>query len=86
MQGGQWSAALDAAGIKLAADPAIGNLVDQVWGDHQPPMPNGTVAVQPLEVSGASAAEKLEIVRVKLSDKVQCSLAADWNSEESVPF
>lgn len=32
-------------------------------------MPDGTVAIQPLEVSGAAAAEKLETVRRKLTDK-----------------
>lgn len=72
MQGGQWSSDLDVAGIELSADPTIGNLVDQVWGNEQPPMPDGSVAIQPLEVSGAAAAEKLEIVRGKLNEKVQC--------------
>ncbi len=54
---GELEAALSAKGITLV--PLQADLVDQVWGDNQPPMPDAPVRVHPDSVAGETVAEKL---------------------------
>jgi Xaa-Pro aminopeptidase len=49
--------ALSARGVTLV--PLQVDLVDQVWGDDQPPMPDSALRVHPESVAGESVAEKL---------------------------
>jgi Xaa-Pro aminopeptidase len=55
---GELEAALAAKGVTLV--PLQDDLVDQVWGDAQPPMPDASVRVHPMEFAGESVAAKLE--------------------------
>ena len=48
--------------------PHSNNLVDEVWGEDRPPLPDGEIAVQPMDVSGAAAAEKLTQIRERLTE------------------
>jgi Xaa-Pro aminopeptidase len=64
--GGQWAASLEEADLVLS--PVSDNLVDAVWADARPPLPSGEIAVQPLEVAGAAASEKLDTVRERLTE------------------
>ncbi len=54
---GELEAALEPKGVTLVPLPI--DLVDQVWGADQPPMPTAPVRVHGPEVSGESVAEKL---------------------------
>ncbi len=49
--------ALGAKGVTLV--PLQDDLVDAVWGDEQPPMPDAAVRVHPDSVAGETVAEKL---------------------------
>ena len=64
--GTQWEKAL--AESEIALSPVEENLVDAVWGEAQPPPPDGEIAVQPLEAAGAATAEKLATVREALGE------------------
>lgn len=55
------------------------NLVDPIWGDARPPLPQSPFRIHPLEYAGRSVSEKLMDLREKMKDKkaaalVLCSL------------
>lgn len=57
------------AGITLT--PVTRNLVDQVWGKERPAPPKAPVTIQPLELAGQSASDKLAKLQKALKDKGQ---------------
>ncbi|HRK17830.1 MAG TPA: aminopeptidase P family protein [Hyphomicrobiaceae bacterium] len=60
------------AGFKLK--PLARNLVDTVWGRERPPHPKGAVTIQPAELTGATAAEKIARVQAVLKDEKQTAV------------
>ena len=53
-------------GIKLKA--LTRNPVDQIWGTERPAVPQGPVTVQPLELAGVAAADKIKTLQHQLRD------------------
>lgn len=69
--------ALGEAGVALKPTAEGGNLVDRVWGEGRPPMPQGAVSVFPPEWAGESAGSKLQRMRAEMGDAdamLVCSL------------
>ncbi len=54
------------AEITLKALPR--NPVDEIWGADRPPVPRGPVAVQPLELAGVAAADKIKDLQRQLRE------------------
>ena len=71
---------LDAAGVELRA--LTKNLVDEIWAER-PAFPSAAVRVHPLELAGASVAEKLSKIREELSKKEVDMLAVTTLDEVS---
>jgi Xaa-Pro aminopeptidase len=44
------------------------NPVDEIWGAERPPIPRGPVAVQPLELAGVAAADKIKDLQRQLRE------------------
>ncbi len=57
------------ADITLKALPR--NPVDEIWGSQRPPVPLGPVAVQPLELAGVAAADKIKDLQRRLREAAE---------------
>jgi Xaa-Pro aminopeptidase len=57
------------ADITLKALPR--NPVDEIWGSQRPPAPLGPVAVQPLELAGVAAADKIKDLQRRLREAAE---------------
>ncbi len=66
------SKALSAKGITLKA--LAKNPIDALWGKQRPAPPKGAVIVQPLALTGRSAAEKIADVQKRLKDDGQSAV------------
>lgn len=60
------------AGFKLKALPR--NPVDAVWGKERPPAPQGAVSIQPVSLTGTTAADKIALVQAALKDEKQTAV------------
>lgn len=45
------------------------NLVDLVWGEARPPLPNASIRLHPLKYSGLSTEDKLAALRVRMNEQ-----------------
>jgi Xaa-Pro aminopeptidase len=53
---------------EISLKPLPRNPVDEIWGAERPPVPRGPVAVQPLELAGAAAADKIKDLQRQLRE------------------
>ncbi len=52
----------------ITLKPLARNPVDQIWGAERPPVPQGAVTVQPLELAGVSAGDKIKELQRQLKE------------------
>ena len=58
-------------GKDVALVPVTPNLVDELWGDEQPPRPSNPIMVHPLKYTGQSISDKVALVRLADSAAVR---------------
>jgi Xaa-Pro aminopeptidase len=56
------------AKAEITLKPLPRNPVDEVWGAERPPVPQGPVAVQPLELAGVAVADKIKDLQRQLRE------------------
>jgi Xaa-Pro aminopeptidase len=54
------------AKAEITLKPLPRNPVDEIWGDERPPVPQGPIAVQPLELAGVAAVDKIKDLQQQL--------------------